>query len=121
QRLPPLRVTDAQEAPPVRPGEFDSITPHQGQEAPTGIIEKLRAAELRPGVSGGSGSSLSDSQKRILHMQGDCRARSDGLFEIDVYLFQPLGSQFRFLADPAGERAPDGLAYLNAGLAFCFM
>src|SRR5690606_37346963 len=106
---------------PPRPDGFDNIVPEQGADSSSNIIEKLRSAEVRSGVSGGSGSSLSESQKRVLHMQGECRLRADGLFEIHVHLFQPLGSQFRFLADPAGERAPDGLVYLNAGMAFCFL
>src|SRR5690606_30052142 len=97
--LAPVRVAEAHDSPPPRPDGFDNIVPEQGADSSSNIIEKLRSAEVRSGVSGGSGSSLSESQKRVLHMQGECRLRADGLFEIDVHLFQPLGSQFRFLAD----------------------
>lgn len=121
KRLEPVRVRASAEIPPPRPAGFDALKPEHATPMPDAIISKLRSAEVIQGVSGGSGSSLSASQKRVLHMQGECRVREDGLFQIDVNLFQPLGSQFRFLADPAGERAPDGLVYLNAGLAFCFM
>ena len=38
----------------------------------------------------------------------------------------PTGSVFRFLSDDSvrfggKERAPSGLAYVSAGIAFCFM
>ena len=121
KRVEPVRVASAAEAPPPQPQGFDALEPEAGTHVAKDIIKKLRSAEVVQGVSGGSGSSLQASQKRILHMQGECRLRDDGLFTIDVNLFQPLGSQFRFLADPAGERAPDGLVYLNAGVAFCFL
>jgi hypothetical protein len=44
------------------------------------------------------------------------------LKEATVQLFKPLGSTFRFLGDDTGqERAPSSLAYLAAGIGFCFM
>ena len=48
--------------------------------------------------------------------------RPDGLKEVLVQLFKPLGSTFRFIGDDSQqERAPAGLAYLAAGIGFCFM
>ena len=46
--------------------------------------------------------------------------------ELQVACFQPIGSVFRFLSDDSTavggqERAPSGLAYLSAGISFCFM
>jgi uncharacterized OsmC-like protein len=43
-----------------------------------------------------------------------------------VQLFKPIGSNFRFLCDienaaDGGERAPSPLAYLSAGVAFCYL
>jgi hypothetical protein len=86
------------------------------------IIVKLQAAEALLGVEGGAGSSLQATQKRTLHVRGICRLRHDGMREVEVRLFKPLGSTFRFLADGTGqERAPSSLAYLAAGIGFCFM
>ena len=59
-------------------------------------------------------------------MQGICTLQSDGMRETLVDLYSPIGSQFRFLSDNSvangGQgRAPCSLAYLNAGIAFCFL
>jgi uncharacterized OsmC-like protein len=71
---------------------------------------------------GGAGSSLQAEQKRLLHVRGICRLRPDGIKACRVQLLRPIGSVFQFLSDdPAGERAPSGLAYLSAGIAFCFL
>lgn len=45
---------------------------------------------------------------------------------VEVTIHEPQGSTFRFLSDePAGlggdGRAPDALAYISAGIGFCFM
>jgi organic hydroperoxide reductase OsmC/OhrA len=69
---------------------------------------------------------LSDVQKRKVHVRGVGTLRSDGLKDIHVACFQPIGSVFRFLSDDSelvgGQgRAPSGLAYFSAGLSFCFM
>jgi uncharacterized OsmC-like protein len=108
-------------ASPPCPDGFDQLQPQSGWRADDALIYKLRSAEVLQGVSGGAGSSLTAEQKRVLHMQGDCSVRDDGLIEVVVELFQPLGSTFRFLVDPAGERAPAPMAYLSAGIAFCYL
>jgi uncharacterized OsmC-like protein len=47
---------------------------------------------------------------------------ADGLLECAVQLFKPIGSTFRFLCDYRhGKVAPPPLAYLSAGVGFCFM
>ena len=77
-------------------------------------------------AEGGAGSSLQAEQKRTLHVRGTGRVSPDGIQEAKVQLFKPIGSVFRFLSDDAArfggtERAPSGLAYLSAGIAFCFL
>ena len=52
--------------------------------------------------------------------------REDGMKSIRVACFQPIGCVFRVLSDDSAavgglERAPSGLAYISAGLSFCFM
>lgn len=107
----------------------DEPTPHleaarpldDNSHAPD-IISKLQAADAVFGVEGGAGSSLQATQKRTLHVRGTCTLRQDGLKEVKVQLFKPLGSTFCFVGDDsAQERAPSSLAYLAAGVGFCFM
>jgi organic hydroperoxide reductase OsmC/OhrA len=121
EQLPPQRVAATLDTLPPCPAGFDTLTPHPTQAASADLITKLHSAELHEGVSGGVASSLQENQQRILHMQGSCALRDDGLHEISVDLFQPIGSRFRFIADSTGQRAPDGLVYLSAGIAFCFL
>jgi uncharacterized OsmC-like protein len=69
---------------------------------------------------------LQAEHKRVVHVHTECTIREDGLKSIHVQCIQPAGSRFEFLSDnsrAAGglERAPSGLAYLSAGVAFCFM
>jgi uncharacterized OsmC-like protein len=69
---------------------------------------------------------LQAEHKRVVHVHTECTIREDGLKSINVQCIQPAGSRFEFLSDnsrAAGglERAPSGLAYLSAGVAFCFM
>ena len=73
-----------------------------------------------------AGGSLQAEQDRILHLRATCSLRDDGMKQVDVQLFNPHGSEFRFLCEE-GEgngcrgRAPDAASYMAAGLAFCFM
>lgn len=129
-----------------------SLTNH-GVHIPVGRVEELEAEEvptghdagLSPAVGDGhleeplivkiaevaerppdAGASLQDEQHRGLHLRAECERRSDGVKVIDVILFKPNGSTFRFLSDEPRERggrgrAPDALTYLSAGLGFCFM
>jgi len=69
---------------------------------------------------------LSDTQKRQVHVRGVGTLREDGMKELQVACFQPVGSVFHFLSDDSAavggqERAPSGLVYLSAGISFCFM
>lgn len=69
---------------------------------------------------------LKSDQKRSVHVHTDARLRPDGLKELAVQCIRPAGSRFVFLSDDAAdvggqERAPSGLVYLSAGVAFCFM
>ncbi|MDX1412599.1 MAG: OsmC family protein [Candidatus Promineifilaceae bacterium] len=107
----------------------DEPTPHLASIRPlpedtycADIITKLESTDAVFGVEGGAGSSLKATQKRTLHVRGLCILRDDGLREVTVQLFKPLGSTFRFLGDSLLEgRAPSGLEYLAAGVGFCFM
>lgn len=108
-----------------RAGDFNALCPDAGIHFPTDVISKIASAKIQQGVSGGVGSSLTNEQKRTLHMQGVCRQRDDGLLEVTVELFSPLGSRFRFLVEPGegqpNARAPSPAMYLSAGIAFCFL
>lgn len=69
---------------------------------------------------------LQSSQKRQVHVHTDAKLRPDGLKELAVQCIRPAGSRFVFLSDDSSDmggkdRAPNGLAYLSAGVAFCFM
>ena len=70
--------------------------------------------------------SLSDWQKRLLHVRAICTLRDDGVKQIEQQLFNPHGSIFHFLSDEAPENggkglAPDASSYISAGIGFCFM
>ncbi len=89
------------------------------------LIEKLTPATEVDGV-GGVNSSLAENQSRVLHVRGVCTQRPDGVKEIVQNLFQPIGSEFRYLSDEAPEHggrglAPDAMTYMSAGIGFCFM
>lgn len=105
---------------------FETVTRAPDTRVGGEAITKVTAAEEVHGVEGGAGSSLQAEQDRTLHVHGDGRLREDGLLETTLRLFRPLGSSFRFVGDPgpsAGgdHAAPEGLAYLVAGMAFCYM
>jgi organic hydroperoxide reductase OsmC/OhrA len=85
------------------------------------IITKLGAAEVKHGVEGGAGSSLKSEQKRTLHVHAEGILRADGLKEVEIRLIKPIGSTFKFVSDETSESAPPSLAYLSAGVGFCYM
>ncbi len=90
------------------------------------LMVKAKPADQVEGVPGGINTSLQESQSRTLHVQARGTIRDDGVKEIHENLFQPIGSEFRFLSDEAPEAggrglAPDALSYLAAGIGFCFM
>jgi len=101
-------------------GLFDRIRP-----ASTGgaaVIRKTGSAAITNAPAVG----LKTEQKRIVHVRTEGMLRDDGMKSIKVQCIQPQGSCFQMLSDDSRasggqERAPDGLAYLAAGVAFCFM
>ncbi len=77
-------------------------------------------------MEGGAGSSLTPEQKRTLHVQGEARWSDGSPMEARVRLIKPIGSTFFFRADEAPAHggkglAPPPLAYVAAGVGFCFM
>jgi len=126
-RIAPGRVRAWDAAPHPDPAPvFDALRPAAGDAELRDLITKVEAAETVTGVEGGAGTSLSPEQRRTLHVHGRCAVADDGLKRIDVRLFRPIGSSFRFLAEDSGRfggggRAPSGLAWLSAGIAFCYM
>ncbi len=125
--LAPERVAALDEAPlPAPDPALEAVRPDPDAGQPHPVIEKCEAAASVFGVEGGAGSSLEAEQKRHLHVRGIATRRGDGLLTVKTQLFKPIGSVFRFLGDlPArygGEdRAPSPMAYLAAGIAFCYM
>lgn len=112
-----------------RPGEPDAPDRYEeigvdGPDQAHELMRKVAPAELRDG-EGGAGSSLQAEQRRTLHIRGVCTLRPDGIKVIEVQLFSPSGSNFRFLSEEPGadglSRAPDAATLISAGIAFCFM
>jgi aerobic-type carbon monoxide dehydrogenase small subunit (CoxS/CutS family)/uncharacterized OsmC-like protein len=90
------------------------------------IIRKGESAEVVHGVEGGAGSSLAPEQKRTLHVRGEARLREGLSMETRIELLKPIGSSFFFRADETAALggkglAPPPLAYVSAGVAFCYM
>jgi len=105
---------------------FDRVRPIWPPGVPRDIITKIAPAEHVHGAEGGVASSLQDEQKRTLHIRAAARLLHDDLIETVLTLFKPVGSTFRFICDgradaEGGGRTPSGLAYLAAGIGFCFM
>lgn len=103
---------------------------------PTAMFEQVRPASTEeltiihktgsPGKLNSDAVGLQARQKRIVHVHTECTIREDGLKSIIVECIQPAGSRFEILSDNSraagGQgRAPSGLEYLSAGVAFCFM
>lgn len=105
---------------------FDGIEP-EGIQEPLAIIRKVAEAEHVVGVDGGAGSSLRAEQKRTLHIHGAARATGGGSMETLIRLLEPIGSSFHFRCEDVAEleggheASPPPLAYLAAGIGFCFM
>jgi hypothetical protein len=130
----PLPVTDvtASSKPPMNdiPVVFGQARPEQPETFANDIIQRMDGVNSlggeQLGSQSGSAVGLADNQKRIVHVRGVGRLRSDGLKELSIACFQPVGSVFQLLSDDSmavggQERAPCGLVYLSAGLSFCFM
>jgi uncharacterized OsmC-like protein len=126
----PLPLADLKPSPvPVedRPDKlFEAIRPDDQSEFLADIITKLTGAERIEGVEGGASSSLQPVQKRTLHIHGEAKLLAGTVLETKIQLFTPIGSTFRFVCDggpDAGtqEITPPPLAYLSAGVGFCYM
>ncbi|MGQ0732773.1 MAG: OsmC family protein [Acidobacteriota bacterium] len=116
---PRAGVTDPVEA-------FDRVRPDRSPGIPPDIITKVSQVQRVHGVEGGVASSLQAEQNRTLHTRATARVLEDGMIETVLSLFKPAGSSFRLLCDARADvegagRAPSGLAYLSAGIGFCFM
>ncbi len=103
---------------------FDALRPARVPDS--AAIERLESAEAVTGVEGGAGSSLRAEQKRTLHVHGEARWTGGMRSECDIRLFKPIGSTFRFRSDETADNgggggAPPPLAYLSAGIGFCYM
>ncbi len=99
---------------------FDNI--HCLSNGGTTLIRKSGSVAKSHGTAVGLGAE----QKRVVHVSTEGSIRQDGLKSINVQCIQPAGSRFQMLSDDSKvtggqERAPSGLAYLSAGVAFCFM
>jgi organic hydroperoxide reductase OsmC/OhrA len=131
KQLPVTRVaasTRPQVADPTH--LFQAACPSSTVNFDGDIIERLDHVDSLGGEKLGTERSaavgFSDEQKRQVHVRGVGILREDGMKSLRVACFQPIGSVFRFLSDDSTfvggkERAPSGLAYLSAGLSFCFM
>lgn len=103
---------------------FDRLRPAEGPENGGSWEQLLTRGGPTPRTEEATskpGSSLAETQDRRLHVRAVCTLRDDGLWSIEQSMFNPQGTMFRFLCDPAGMRAPDPLAYAAAGIGFCFM
>ncbi len=124
--VPVCRVGSLQDPARSDPGEvFSDVTVAPAKVA-SDLIRKVKEADAVEGVPGGANTSLAEDQSRTLHVRGVCTMRDDGVKEIVQNLFQPIGSEFRYLSDEApqfGGRgiAPDAATYMSAGIGFCFM
>lgn len=101
--------------------DFAKVKPEENK-LDEAIILKKGQTKITKQVTSSKGSSLKDSQQRILHLSGICALRSDGVKIIEQHLYNPHGSIFRFLSEEGkGNRAPDANSYISAGIGFCFM
>lgn len=103
---------------------FDAASPAGAEGA--ALVSRLGMSPETEETVTRAGGSLQAEQDRILHLRAICSLRDDGMKQVDVQLFNPHGSVFRFLCEE-GEanggrgRAPDAVSYMAAGLGFCFM
>lgn len=124
QALPPgkARATETVATDPLHC--FDAAVP--AGETESSLVTKLGMSPETEETVTRAGGSLQAEQDRILHLRATCSLLDDGMKQVDVQLFNPHGSEFRFLCEE-GEgnggqgRAPDAVSYMTAGLGFCFM
>lgn len=107
----------------LEPLSFDRMIPAADDQFLPDIIVKTKSAQKKVGVPGGVGSSLSAEQKRTLHVRATATWQAASpIMTVNLELLKPIGSSFRFLCDDAEDgKAPPPLAYLSAGVGFCYM
>ncbi|MFK8047838.1 MAG: hypothetical protein AB8B81_05330 [Halioglobus sp.] len=131
EQLPVTKVaaSSRQQLPSPAP-LFQDAKPAQQDNCVSDIIKRLDEVDALGGEKLGTTKStavgLADDQKRRVHVRGVGSMREDGIKELNVACFEPIGSVFQMLSDDSTavgglERAPSGLAYLSAGISFCFM
>lgn len=90
------------------------------------VVSKMAATDSIFDSDHGVGAAMKDVQKRQLQIRSKLTIRDDGIRSINVQIFKPIGSTFNFLSEDSPAcgglgRAPSGLAYVSAGIGFCFM
>ncbi len=116
----PGKLAEAVAALPDPVKVFDDIRPTLNDDLT--LISKTASVNTSQANAVGLGSE----QKRVVHLNTQGSIREDDLKFLDVQCIKPAGSCFQLLSDNSKatggqERAPSGLAYLSAGVAFCFM
>jgi hypothetical protein len=116
--LPVERVLPADGPAPDDPRE---LFPHTRPARDPRVIQRDGQTPKTEEDTRYEGSSLAETQDRTLHLQTLCAGDANGLWRVEHRMYNPRGTIFHFVCDPTGERAPAPLAYLSAGIAFCFM
>jgi hypothetical protein len=127
KQLVVTEVKPSSDRPQYRPDTvFAEARPDVSAEFQTDIITKIKTAESIEGVEGGASSSLKPVQKRTLQIHGEAKLLEGCLFGTTIQLLTPIGSTFRFVCDAGPdsgwqEPTPSAMAFLSAGVGFCFM
>ena len=124
EAIPPGRVAPlGSPALPDLADWFEKVTVG-GPDAADQLVLRSDPADRHDG-DGGRGSSLQAEQRRTLHVRATCVIGDDGVKDIEITLFKPTGSSFRFLSEEPSHgqpgRAPDAATLISAGIGFCFM
>jgi len=94
-------------------------------EGPAGgrrdAIVKIAAANIAPTPLGGTPTNLNPEQHRDIQVCGSCSALLPGAFAQATNNLHPNGSTFRYLSAASSPEVPASVAYLAAGLGFCYM
>ena len=125
--IAPAIVAASSQTTPANPAELFSQHRYIKSDQPKmDAVAKLEATESVFDTDHGAGAAMKDIQKRQLQIRSNLVVRDDGIRSINVQIFKPIGSTFNLLSDDSPAfggfgRAPSGLAYVSAGIAFCFM
>jgi hypothetical protein len=123
RELRPRAVSPLGRAPLPDPGPlFDDLSPAGALPEP--LVTRAGLTPLTDEATSHSGSSYAPEQSRTLHLRGICTVRPDGVAVVEQRLYNPHGSTFQLLSHESaagGGLAPEALAYVSAGIGFCFM